>query len=74
MAQWVALAAHSQWVVGSNPIRVIGGVRKDILQLLLLGSKDKLVPRPKTHSEKSPIQGFSHGMETLIGHELCLFA
>ena len=32
MAQWIALVAHGQWVVGSNPIRVIGGVRKGIRQ------------------------------------------
>ena len=25
IAQWIAVAAHGQWVVGSNPIRVIGG-------------------------------------------------
>ena len=30
MAQWIALAAHGQWVVGSNTIRDIGGVRKGI--------------------------------------------
>ena len=26
--QWIALAAHGQGVVGSDPIRVFGGVRK----------------------------------------------
>ena len=30
VAQWIRLAAHGQWVVGSNPIRAIGGVRKGI--------------------------------------------
>ena len=32
VAQWIALVAHGQWVVGSNPIRGIGGVRKGIWQ------------------------------------------
>ena len=44
MAQWIALAAHDQWVVGSHPIRVIVGVRKDIPPQLLLCSKDNSVP------------------------------
>ena len=30
VAQWIRLAAHGQWVVGSNPIRAIDGVRKGI--------------------------------------------
>ena len=28
VAQRIVLAAHGQWVVGSNPIRVIGGVSR----------------------------------------------
>ena len=35
MAQWIALAAHGQWVVGLNPISVIGGVRKGIIAPVL---------------------------------------
>ena len=46
MAQWIALAAHGQWVVGSLQTSVIGGVIKDIRPQLLLCSKDKSVPRP----------------------------
>ena len=46
MAQRIALAAHGQWVVGSKPTRVIGGVRKGIHTQLLLCSKDKSVLRP----------------------------
>ena len=67
MAQWIALAAHGQWVVVSNPIRVIDGIRKGIRPQLLLCSKDKSVPRPA--QKKCPIQGFSQGTETLNGHE-----
>ena len=37
----------SQWVMGSNPIRVTGGgVRNDIGPQLLLCYKDKSVPTP----------------------------
>ena len=68
VARWIALAAHGQWVVGSNPIRVIGGVRKGIRPQLLLYSKDKSVPRPT--QKKSPIQGLSQGMKTLNRPEL----
>ena len=50
-AQWIALAIYGLWVVGSTPIRVIGGVRNGIRPQLL-------IPSPKTRSEKSPIQGF----------------
>ena len=42
----ITLAAHGQWVVGSNPIRVIGRVRKGIKPQFLLRSKHKSVPRP----------------------------
>ena len=53
--QWIALAAHGQWVVGSNPIRVIGGVRKGIRPKLLLCSSDKKQSkdplRKKAHTE-----------------------
>ena len=63
MAQWIRPAAHGQWVVGSNPIRAIGGVRKGIRPQLLLCSKDKPVPSSKLN------QGFSQGMETLNGRE-----
>ena len=55
----------AQWVIGSNPIRNIGGVRKGIR------------PPPNcfcavclnTRSEKSPLKGFSQGMETSNGRE-----
>ena len=30
VAQWIALAAHGQWAVGSEPIKVIVDVRKGI--------------------------------------------
>ena len=60
MAQWRALAAHGQWIVGSNHIRVIGGVRKGhpttiapVLQI------QKTVPGP--HSEKKPNSAFLTG-------------
>ena len=46
VTRWIALAAHGHWVVSSNPIRVIGGVRKGIQPQLLLCSKDKVIPRP----------------------------
>ena len=32
VAQWIALVAHGRWFVGSNPIRVIDGVRRGIRQ------------------------------------------
>ena len=56
VAQWIRLAAHGQWVVGSNPIRAVGGVRKGIRPQLLLCTKDKSVPRPA--QKKSPIRVF----------------
>ena len=58
VAQWIRLAAHGQWVVGSNPIRAIGGVRKGIRPQLLLCSKDKSVPRP---AQKKAQSGFLTG-------------
>ena len=58
MAQWIALAAHGQWVVGSLPTSVIGGVRKDIRPQLLLCSKDKSVPRS---AQKNPNLGYLTG-------------
>ena len=67
MAQWIALAAHGQWFVGSIPIKVIGCVRKGIRPQLLLCSKDKSVPRPA--HKKSLNQGFSQCIETLNGRE-----
>ena len=60
VAQGIALAAHGQWVVGSYPIRVIGGVRKGIRPPVLQRQIS-----PKTRTEKSQLQGFSQGMETL---------
>ena len=45
--------AHGQWVVGSNPIRAIGGVRKGIRPQLLLRSKDKSAPRPAQKKAQS---------------------
>ena len=66
VAQWMALAAPCRSVVGSNPIRDIGGVRKGIRHPILC-SKDKSVSRPT--QKKCPIQSFSQGMETLYGHE-----
>ena len=30
VAQWIALAAHGQWAVSSEPIKVVGDVRKGI--------------------------------------------
>ena len=35
MAQWIVLAAHGQWYVCSNPIRVIGRAMKGIGPQLL---------------------------------------
>ena len=46
MAQWIALAAHGQWAMGSYPIRAIGVVRKGIRPKLLLRSRDNPVPKP----------------------------
>ena len=59
VAQWIALAAHGQWVVGWNPISVIGGVRKVIRLYLLLCSRYNLVPRP---AQKKPTTGFLTGL------------
>ena len=52
----------SQWVMGSNPIRVTGGgVRNDIGPLLLCSSAPLLQRQisPNARSEESPIQDFS---------------
>ena len=57
VGQRIALAAHGQWVMGSNITRVIGGVRKGILPSLLLCSKDKSVARLR----KKPNSGFLKG-------------
>ena len=57
MTQWIALAAYGQWVMGSIPTRVIGGVRKGILPPLLLCSNDKSVARLR----KKPNSGFLKG-------------
>ena len=35
MAQWIVLAAHGQWFVCWNPIRVIGRAMKGIIPQLL---------------------------------------
>ena len=56
MTQWIALAAHGQWVFGWNPIRVIGDVRNSIRPQLLLCSNDRSVPKPAP--KKIPNQGF----------------
>ena len=72
VAQWIALAAHGQWVVGSNPIRVIGGVRKGIRPQLLLCSKGKSVPSQDPLRKKFPIPGFSQGTETLNRDEFLM--
>ena len=47
MPQWIALAAHGLWVVGSNPTRVIGDVRKGIQPHLLRCCKVKSVPKKR---------------------------
>ena len=47
VAQGIALAAHGQWVVGSYPIKVIGGVRKGIRPQFLLCA-------PKTNQSQDP--------------------
>ena len=57
MAQWVALGPNGEWVMGLNPIRVIGDVRKGIRPQLLLCSKDKSVP---THGQKKAHFRVSH--------------
>ena len=58
MAQWIALATHGLWVVGSNPSG----------SLVMSGRASNHIcsgaPKPN-QSQKSAIQGFSQGMETL---------
>ena len=63
MAQWIALAAHGQCLMGSNVIRVFAGIRKGIRPQLCLCSKEKSVSRPA--QKKIPIRCFSQVMETL---------
>ena len=46
MAEWIVLGAHGLWVMGINPIKAVGGVRKCIRPQLLLSSSIKPVPRP----------------------------
>ena len=46
VAQWIVLATHGQRVVGSNSIRLIGGVRKGIRPQLHLCPNSKSFPRP----------------------------
>ena len=53
MAQWIALAAHGQWAVGSEPIKVIGDARNGMVMpgtasnhKILLCSRDNPVPKP----------------------------
>ena len=58
MDQWIRAAAHGQWVVGSNPMGAISGVRKGIRPQQLLCSKDKSVPRP---TQKKAQSGFLTG-------------
>ena len=67
MAQWIVLTAHGRWVVGSNPIRVIGGVRKGIRPQMLLCSKDKSVPRPA--QKKAQFRVSHRVMVTLNGQK-----
>ena len=52
MTQWIALAAYGQWVMGSNPTRVIGGVSQPTIIAPVLQRQIS----HKTRSEKSPIQ------------------
>ena len=56
-----SFAAHGQWVVGSNPIRVISGVSQPTIIAPVLQRQIS----HKTHSEKSPIQGYLQGKELL---------
>ena len=56
VAQWIALAAHGQWVVGAYPIRVISGVF--FLGLLfyvhIKGPNPKRPRKPLTPSTENP--------------------
>ena len=63
-AQWIALGALGQCVMGPNPISIIGGVGKGILSQLLLCSNDKTVLRPV--SKNTLFQGFPQGMEPWV--------
>ena len=76
VAQWITLAAHGQKIAGSNPIRVIGGVRKGIRLQLLLRSKDKSVPRPaqKTLNGLEFLYAFLCLMQCNLSGGLLLFS
>ena len=68
MAQRIALAAHGPWGVGSKPIRGIGGVSQPTIIAPLLQRQIS----HKTRSEKSPIQGYSQGPESLNSRDLSI--
>ena len=56
--------APGQWVVGSNPIRVIGGSRQGIQPQFLLCSKDNSVPRP---AQEFRVSHTVRRLETAVG-------
>ena len=76
VAQWRTLTAHGQKVVGSNPIRIIGGVKKGIRLQLPLRSKDKSVPRPaqKTLNGREVLYAFLCSMQCNLSRGLLLFS
>ena len=76
VAQWITLATQGQKVVGSTPIRIIGGVRKGIRPQLLLCSKDKSVPRPaqKTLNGREVLYAFLCSMQCNLSRGLLLFS